>query len=360
MGAAMSHLDRCLAVLDGKAADSIPVVPQTFMFAAETAGLKVGDLARSAAKMVEAQVVSQARYGYDGCVIDFDDASLAEACGAKVIYREAEPAIVDESEPVIGKWADLDKLRLPDPWRDGRLPVWLEATRLLAERIGDHVWIMGRADQGPFSLACLLRGAQQFLADLTDESNHPHIERLIDYCRQASVLFAQAQQAAGAHATSIGDAFAGPSLISPQMFRRFALQPEIQLTGEVQAAGIPFSIHICGKTDRIIGDLGRTGARILEVDWQLDLAMARSSVPATTVLMGNINPSDPLVTGTPDQVTRAASLAIERVGRRGLFLSSGCALGRNTPPENLQALVAAARQFSAEASLAAPERAPGS
>jgi len=215
----MTGLERCLTVLNGGVADCVPVVPQTFMFAAETAGIKIGELAHSAKKMVEAQVVSQAKYGYDGCVIDFDDATLAEACGAKVIFREEDPAIVDESDLAVKEWSDLDKLKLPDPWRDGRLPVWLEATRLLADRIGDHVWIMGRADQGPFSLACLLRGPEQFMMDLMDEDNHPQIDRLIDFCRQACALFAKAQKQAGAHATSIGDAFAGPSLVSPELYR---------------------------------------------------------------------------------------------------------------------------------------------
>jgi MtaA/CmuA family methyltransferase len=339
----MTHLERCLAVLAGMTPDYIPVVPQTFMFAAETAGLKVGELARSAPKMVEAQIASQARYGYDGCVIDFDDASLAEACGARVIFRAEEPAIVDETEPVVQSWSDLDKLKLPDPWRDGRLPVWLEATSRLAERIGDQVWIMGRADQGPFSLACLLRGAEQFMLDLMDEENHPHLDQLIDFCRQAGALFAKAQLQAGAHATSIGDAFAGPSLISPELFRRFALEPESRLTAEIQGSGQPFSIHICGNTNRIIGDMGRTGARILEVDWPLDMAEARRAVPASTVLMGNINPSDPLVLGTPAQVTAAVRQVVVATGGRGLFLSSGCAMGRNTKPENLEAMINASR-----------------
>ena len=156
----MTHLERCQAVLEGKAPDRIPVVPQTFMFAATTADIKVGELAHSAKKMVKAQVLSQAKYGYDGCVIDFDDSTLAEACGAKVIFREEDPAIVDESDLVVKEWSDLDKLKLPDPWCDGRLSVWLEATRLLSDQIGDRVWIMGRADQGPFSLAFLLRGMQ--------------------------------------------------------------------------------------------------------------------------------------------------------------------------------------------------------
>ena len=341
----MTGLERCLAVLGGGLADRVPVVPQTFMFAAETAGIKVGELARSAAKMAEAQAACQAEYGYDGCVIDFDDASLAEACGAKVIFREDDPAIVDETELAVRELRDVDRLRLPDPWEDGRLPVWLEATRLLKERIGDRVFIMGRADQGPFSLACLLRGPQNFMMDLLDEESEAGVHRLIDYCRRACAVFALAQKEAGAHATSIGDAFAGPNLISPEMYRRFALEPEIRLTEEVQAAGIPLSIHICGNTNGIVADMGSTRAKILEVDWQLDMAEARRAVPASTVLMGNINPSDPMAFGTPEQVRAAVRGILEGTGGRGLFLSSGCALGRNTKPENMRALMAAAEEF---------------
>lgn len=35
--------------------------------------------------------------------------------------------------------------------------------------MGDHVFIMGRADQGPFSLLCLLRGTQELIMDLVTE-----------------------------------------------------------------------------------------------------------------------------------------------------------------------------------------------
>ena len=38
----VTGLQRCQAVLAGGVADRVPVVPQTFMFAAETAGIKVG------------------------------------------------------------------------------------------------------------------------------------------------------------------------------------------------------------------------------------------------------------------------------------------------------------------------------
>lgn len=340
----MTSLERCMAVLNGGVPDKIPIVPQSFMLAAETAGIKVGELSHNPDKMVEAHLVCLEKYGYDGIVIDFDDATMAEACGAKVIFRDDEPAVVDESHPLLTNLQDVDELVLPDPAKDGRLGVWLEATMKLVEKVGDHVFIMGRADQGPFTLATLLRGAQQFMMDLVLEDPEV-IKKLIDYSRKASTVFAKAMKDVGAHATSIGDAYAGPSLISPEMFRQFALDPEIKMTNEVQEYGIPFSIHICGDTSGIVPDMASTGAKILELDSQVDFAWARKIVPEETVLMGNINPSDPLVLGNPETIEASVKNLIEQTKGKGLFISSGCAMGRNTPSANFRAMVLAAREY---------------
>lgn len=233
---------------------------------------------------------------------------------------------------------------IPDPSRSGRMNEWLEATRTLVDAIGDHIFVMGRADQGPFSIACLLRGTTQFMMDLLTEDKQL-IDDVLDYCRKISAVFAKAQKDAGAHATSIGDAFAGPNLISPDMYRQFALEPEKKLTKEVQEYGIPFSIHICGNTNGIIEDMGTTGAKILEVDWQLDIAKAREVVPMSTTIMGNIDPSFPLVVGSPEDVDSAVKKIIEATKGKNHIISSGCAMGRNTPPENFRAFINAARKY---------------
>lgn len=340
----MTSLERVQAVLAGQVPDKLPVVPQCFMLAVETAGKKICEVNKDGRKMAECHIISQEKYGYDGCVIDFDDATIAEAVGAKVIFREDAPAIVDETRPVLKDLRDVYEMPVPDPGSSGRLNEWLEATRYLKERIGDHVFIMGRADQGPFSIACLLRGTTQFMMDLMTEDKQL-IEDVLDYCRRISAVFAKAQKDAGADATSIGDAFAGPNLISPDMYREFALEPEKRLTKEIQDYGIPFSIHICGDTTGIIEDMGTTGARILEVDWKLDMGTARKVVPASTVLMGNIDPSSPLVTGTPAEVDEAVKQMLIKTKGFNHIISSGCAMGRNTPPENFRAFVAAARKY---------------
>ena len=340
----MNSLQRCMAVLNGETPDMLPIIPQCFMLAVETAGMKISDVNKNGRKMAQAHIISQEKYGYDGCVIDFDDATIAEAVGAKVIFREDEPAIVDEEQPVLKDLRDVYDMPIPDPLKSGRLCEWLEATRTLTDAIGDRVFVMGRADQGPFSIACLLRGSTQFMMDLLTEDKQL-INDVLDYCRKISAVFAKAQKDAGAHATSIGDAFAGPNLISPEMYREFALKPEQRLTAEVQDYGIPFSIHICGNTNGIIQDMGTTGARILEVDWLLNKKEARKLVPADTVLMGNIDPSFPLVHGTPAEIETAVKNLIEATQGRRHIISSGCAMGRNTPPENFKAFIAAARRY---------------
>jgi len=340
----MNSLERCMAVLNGETPDRLPIVPQCFMLAVETAGMKIGDVNKNGRKMAQAHIISQEKYGYDGCVIDFDDATIAEAVGAKVIFREDEPAIVDEEQPVLKDLRDVYDMPIPDPASSGRLNEWLEATRTLSEAIGDHVFIMGRADQGPFSIACLLRGTTQFMMDLLTEDKQL-IDDVLEYCRKISAVFAKAQKDAGAHVTSIGDAFAGPNLISPDMYRQFALIPEQKLAKEVQDYGIPFSIHICGNTNGIIQDMGTTGAKILEVDWMLDIKEARRLVPEDTVLMGNIDPSIPLVMGTAPDVDAAVKRLIEATKGKRHIISSGCAMGRNTPPENFKAFIEAAHRY---------------
>ena len=340
----MTSLERCMAVLNGQMPDALPIVPQCFMLAIDTAGFKIGNINHNGKLMAKAHSISQEKYGYDGCVIDFDDASIAEALGAKVIFRDDDPAVVNEEEPVLKNLRDIYDMDAPDPLKCGRLCEWLEATRTLVDDIGDHVFVMGRADQGPFSIACLLRGTTQFMIDIMTE-DRTVIADVLEYCRKASAIFAKAQKDAGAHATSIGDALAGPNLISPDMYREFALEPERALVKEVQEYGIPFSIHICGNTNSIIEDMGTTGAKIIEVDWLLDMQQARELVPSSTVLMGNINPSFPLVLGNSDDIYQAVKDLIAATKGNGFFISSGCAMGRNTPPENFKAFVSASRQY---------------
>lgn len=339
----MTHLERVQAVLQGRTPDRVPVIPQCFMFSAQEYGYNIGQINRNPRLLAEAHAFCQEKYGYDGCVIDIDDASLAEACGAKVIYREDAVAAVDEHHPLLEDLRDIDDLELPDPAKSTRLCVWMETAQRLMEKVGDHVFVLGRADQGPFDLLTLLRGPQDFMMDLLTEDEDV-IHHALQWATEAHIRFAKAMRDL-THATSMGDSYAGPNLISPNLYRQFALPYEKQVVSAVQTPDKPYSVHICGDTTKILDDMATNGARMVEVDWQVDMGKARAIFPENVTIMGNVDPSDPLVLGTPEQVKAKAKAIIEATGGKGLILSSGCAMGANTKPENMAALVESAKLY---------------
>ena len=99
-------------------------------------------------------------YDADMLVIGIDVYNVeAEALGCKVEYFENSnnvPAIV---EPLISGPADLGRLGLPDPSRDGRMPVYLDVAARLGRELGPEMILRG-AVTGPFSLATSLMGLE--------------------------------------------------------------------------------------------------------------------------------------------------------------------------------------------------------
>lgn len=71
--------------------------------------------------MAESHLLCQEKYGYDGCVIGLDDATLAEACGARGIYREQDVASVNEHTPTLEDLQEIDDLKLLESLKDGRI-----------------------------------------------------------------------------------------------------------------------------------------------------------------------------------------------------------------------------------------------
>ena len=104
-------------------------------------------------------------------------------------------------------------------------------------------------------------------------------------------------------------------------------------------------MHICGKLQANLDSLPGTGADAVEIDWQVDVADAKRRIGDRLTLKGNLNTST-LVHAQPDEVYQLAKEVIAQGKPGGRFiLSSGCCLGRGTPPENVDAMVRACEDF---------------
>lgn len=338
----MNGHGRVAAALRGEKPDRVPVMLHNFMMAAREAGLTMKRYREDPAAIAGSFVRAVETYGYDGILVDVDTATLAGALGVPVERPEDEPALVRGAR--LASLAEVEGLEPPDVARDPRVQVWLEAVRLLVRHFGSEVHVRGNCDQAPFSLASMMRGAADWMMDLMDEDNHERAERLLDHCAEAALQFVRLMAAAGAHMVSSGDSPAGPDLVAPRLYRAFALPWEKRLVDEAHRLGLPYALHVCGRTDRILDDMVATGADALELDHKTDARLARDVLKDRATFIGNLDPSGVLALGAPDLVERKTRelLAVFADSPR-FILNAGCAIPPTTPPENLRAMIRAAR-----------------
>jgi uroporphyrinogen decarboxylase len=239
--------------------------------------------------------------------------------------------------------SDLGEIRVADPERDGRLPVHLRAVELVRKEVGGDIPVF-RYVPGPFTLAGLLRGQQKFFLDLMRNSDL--VRGILKPATESSRRFAVAAVEHGANIVVVADPLASTSVISPKMFDQFAFSCTKEVvTAITEAGGVP-SLHICGLTTPILKRMVATGTRIVELDYPVDLGFAKKEIGGSVCIEGNVNPSQTLLGGKPEDVEKEARECITMAGGGGGFiLSSGCEVPLDAPLDNVRAMVEAARKY---------------
>jgi uroporphyrinogen decarboxylase len=144
---------------------------------------------------------------------------------------------------------------------------------------------------------------------------------------------------AGADATSFGDSFCGPDLISRNMYIEFSNPFHSRLKNDLRNKGIRCICHICGNLDNIIEDVANVGFTGVEVDYKTNIARAQRLLKGKSVMFGPIDPAGVFLFGSPDDVTRNTKEVLALFKDGGLVAGAGCALPPNTPEANIRAFV---------------------
>jgi len=344
----MNGYRRIRAALEGACPDRVPVMLHNFLLAAREAGFTQRRFREDPGAIAESFIRAVETYGYDGVLVDVDTVVLAEALGVPVDRPEDLPA--RPSGALIGRLAEARDLAPAAIGGHPRVQVWLEAVRRLVAHFRGEVFVRGNCDQAAYSLASMVRGPAEWMMDLIDEGNRGDAHALLSYCAEASAAFLRLMAGTGADMVSNGDSPAGPDLISPSMYAEFAQPYERRLVGEAHRLGLPYTLHICGDTTRILGPMLATGADALELDYKTDVRAARDEMKGRAVFIGNIDPSGVLALGTPALVeARTRELLDVFAGTPGFILNAGCAIPAETPPGNLRAMMAAARSWEPRA-----------
>ena len=339
----MNGHQRIVAALQGKAPDSTPVMLHNFMMAAREFGVTMEQFRNDPETICNAFVASVEKYKYDGIMVDIDTVTLAGAAGVKVDFPVNDPARSHQ-----GNLNHLEEVRSLKPVRIENykyVQIWLEAVRRLKEYFKDEIFIRGNCDQSPFSLASMMRGAQNWMVDLMIEEDQLIFE-LLEYCTGITCQFIELMTQTGCDMVSNGDSPAGPEMISPEMYEKFALPYEKRVADATHQAGLSYALHICGNTEPILDRMLDTGSDAFELDYKTDVKKAFDTFHDRATFIGNIDPSGVLALGTVDDVRQKTVELLEIYQDSNRFiLNAGCAIPPDTPPENLITLIETARAY---------------
>lgn len=142
------------------------------------------------------------------------------------------------------------------------------------------------------------------------------------------------------------------TLQSPEIARELCLPTIKKLTRMAREAGIPSMLHSCGKERDLVTmcaeetDLDCINPLEVPPQGDCDLAEIKRTYGKRLAMMGNLHTTEVMLRGGYDDVLAASRKAIMDAGADGGFiLSTGDQCGRDTPPENIRAMLDAAERW---------------
>jgi uroporphyrinogen decarboxylase len=172
------------------------------------------------------------------------------------------------------------------------------------------------------------------------------LNTLLAKVAQASTLYLQAQVKAGAKALMIFDTWGG--ILTPNTYRQFSLHymQEIvtSLKSDATTKDIPV-ILFTKQGGQWLEELAATGADALQVDWTMNLSVARAKVGNQVALQGNLDPA--MLYASPERIQQEVKNILADFGQgSGHVFNLGHGIYPDIPPEHAQAMVEAVRAYS--------------
>ena len=329
----MNPIERMQAFAAGKPIDRIPFVLDFGETACYLTGATLPEYNHSAQVMAEVEIVTYQMFGQDGAGAGPGYKGLAEAIGTKLKQPENNISYVEV--PAVKDWSDLEHLEPADPIKSGRLPLFLEALKILKDKLGEEVPI-GSCIGGPLSIAACVRGTDNLLRDL--RKNPEMVHRLMQLVTDTALLYYDEVFDLGC-GIDIAEPVASCSMISPAHFREFVKPYLVQYADHIRKrAGFGPMLHICGDTRRIWHDMVETGAGILSLDNVIDMGEAKNQVGNDVCLMGNVDPVNIIGKGTQEEIHDAVRHCLYQAcdSSKGFILAPGCQIPFGTPAKNIQ------------------------
>ena len=283
------------------------------------------------------------RYPLDAAILFSDILTIPHAMNLGLEFEAGEGPKI--ARPVRSA-ADIDRLGVPDPNRE--LKYVIDAVALIRRELHGRVPLIGFAGS-PWTVGTYMvegGGSKTFGIVKRMMYEAPRdLHRLLDLLAKATILYLNAQIAAGAQAVMLFDTWGG--ILTPAQYEEFSLRYMAQvvdaLTLQAEGRRVPNIVFTKGG-GAWLAKTAAIGCDAVGVDWTTDLATARMAVAGRVALQGNLDPS---ALFAPTEILRAETLRVlDSFGAGGGHVFNlGHGITPEVDPERVAVVVDTVREY---------------
>jgi len=277
-----------------------------------------------------------------GWWMEYGMAAEPSALGAKIKFW---PQNTPSECPLLLRLEDVAELPKYAVENDAFMALTLHRIRSQRQRILDMGEILPLiTSRGPMCLAGFARGTTDLMLELVEKPEWVH--KLLDLCTNLIIDWLKAQHQAMGNTVEgifILDDLVG--YVGEDHYLEFC-HPYLKRICDafpadwVKVYHNDMSVRVC------LEHLPDAGFNVLNWGKQTDIAEVKRRVGDRICLMGNVNPLEVGVRGTPAEVRQATLEVLEKGGDRGMILSVGGGTSPGMPRENIVAMLAALEEFN--------------
>jgi len=253
-----------------------------------------------------------------------------------------------EMRPGVGPWlpnpirhaADLDRVVVPDV--ADALGYVMEAIDLTKKALNNSVPLIGFAGS-PWTILCYCvqgQGSKNFdkakeFCFTQPEAAHELLQRITD----TTIAYLKLKVKHGVNAVQVFDSWGG--MLSPVDYQEFSWRYMQQI---VDALKDETQVIVFGKGCwYALGDMAKSGASAIGVDWTCSARNARYLTGGNITLQGNFDPSRLL--SPPATIKKMVKQMIDEFGKDKYIANLGHGILPNIPVPNAQAFVDAVKEY---------------
>ena len=274
--------------------------------------------------------------------MEYGMAAEPSALGAKIkFWPENTPSECHALHTI----EDLEKLPEYDVKTDAFMALTLHRIQSQRQRILDQGEILPVVtSRGPLCTAGFVRGTTDLMMDILEKPEWAH--KLIDLSTRLIIDWLKAQaEAMGPTVEGIFILDDIVGFLSPSHYKEFA-HPYLKRICDAFPTDWVKIYHNDANVNACLEHIPGCGFHVLNWGKQTDIADVKRRVGNRLCLMGNVNPLEIGVRGTPEQVHAATLAVLEKSAGENIILSLGGGVSPGMPRQNILAMQQALAEFN--------------